>query len=75
MAKKEDEYTLLIGDICEVTTTMSTKPTFGKLIAVGPQTLTFERKDGRRLVVQKRYTIAVQPTLASWLAKEAEHGN
>jgi RNase P/RNase MRP subunit p29 len=66
----EDEYTLLIGDICEIVTTATTTPLFGKLVDVSQQTLTFERKDGRRIVVQKRYAVSVQPTLGSWIAKQ-----
>jgi hypothetical protein len=66
----EDEYNLLIGDICEIVTTATTIPLFGKLVAVSPQALTFERKDGRRIVVQKRYAVSVQPTLGSWIAKQ-----
>ncbi len=57
----EDEFLPFLGKVARVMSEGHGLPLFGKLVALSPQFLTFERKDGRRTLVHRRQVLTIEP--------------
>jgi hypothetical protein len=65
---ENDELLPYFGKICRVMTQNHELPLFGKLVGLSAQFATFERKDGRRALVNRR---SIQTIEATWRQEEA----
>jgi hypothetical protein len=60
--KYEDELLPYLGKVCRVMTQNHELPLFAKLIGLSAQFVTFERKDGRKTLVNRRSIQTIEAT-------------
>lgn len=56
-----NEISPLSGQIVRIDTEYHKLPIFGRLIAISPQFLTIERKDGRLTLIKRKAILAIEP--------------
>jgi hypothetical protein len=57
----EDEFLPFLGKVVKIMSEGHGLPLYGRLVALSPQFLTFERKDGRRTLVHRGQVLTIEP--------------
>lgn len=55
-----DEISLFMGKLVRIDNEHHKLPVFGRLIAISPQFLTIERKDGRLTLIKRKAILAIE---------------
>ncbi len=56
-----NEFNPFLGKIVRVDNEYHRLPLFGRLIAISPQFLTIERRDGRLTLIKRKSILAIEP--------------
>jgi hypothetical protein len=56
-----NEINPLLGKIVRMDTEHHKLPVFGRLLAISPQFLSIERKDGRLTLIKRKAILAIEP--------------
>jgi hypothetical protein len=61
-SKFEDELLPYLGMIVKIRSQGHGLPLYGRLVSLSEQFATFERRDGRRVLVGRRQILTIEPT-------------
>jgi hypothetical protein len=61
MSNNDDEIYPFLGMVLAIMNMGHYKPLFAKLIKIGPEFLTFERRDGQRVLIKRKAIMSMAP--------------
>jgi len=66
----EDEFMSFLGSVTRAYTRTHNLPIYGRLVSASPDWLTFEKVDGRRVLVRRSEVLTIEPARERKLEQE-----